>query len=491
MKKTNTRRIAAWLATVLMVATVMTACGESGTATDPKSADTSTEAAETTVMTDGLPDKDMGGFSFNILHHNKEWLTWAETMLTATEETGDILNDAMYKRTGYIEERFNCTLNFTEVKQVSSIFAQSVLSGDNEFDICFQYGINVLGNVDYLADMSKIPYLNLEADYWNPNASGIFKIGDKQVALAGNWSLSYLSGSNGFLFNKNIYEDLQIKDNLYDLVREGKWTTDKFFEIAEQAALDLNGDTVMDSNDRFGATGSCKAFFNWMITGAGLKYVTMDKDGYPVFDVPGNEKTISFFQKLLDYVNNKPYSYYNPSTNVDNGGFAGGFVNDQVLFQQNVVYSITGQTYRDMQSDFGILPSPKYDEAQEKYYSYTNIGEIATLPRSYDASRLDNIGILMEAMSFYSQQNIVDVYKKVILQTKMTRDDDSAEMLQYVFDGISFDYGIVVWQNDVGNVFMNKVFMPKSDTITSTIASIQSVLDAKIETLKEAVAEMP
>lgn len=233
-----------------------------------------------------------------------------------------------------------------------------------------------------------------------------------------------------------------------------------------------------------------EAFYNTLITGAGIKYFRMDKDNYPYFDVPGNEKTISFFEKLVRTVSANPDIYYDDNDGVD-GGNVDKFPNGQILFQQAGVFGITNQRYREMKADFGILPAPKYDENQDKYYSYTNIGEIATLPRSYDTSRAENIGILMEAMSFYSQQNIVDTYKKVILQTKMTRDDDSSEMLQYIFDGISFDYGIVVWQNDIGNVFMKQVFKPKSDTVASTVDTIKTSLEAKIEELKTAVVDMP
>ena len=54
-----------------------------------------------------------------------------------------------------------------------------------------------------------------------------------------------------------------------------------------------------------------------------------------------------------------------------------------------------------------------------------------------------------------------------------------------------FNYGIVVWQNSVGNVFMNNVFKPKSSTIASTVDSIATSLEASIEKLKESVADMP
>ena len=149
----------------VLLAAILTlfSCGEEAPDNIPE--ETTVPSTETAQPTDGLPDTDMGGFSFNILHHNKNWLTWAETQLVAEEENGDLLNDAMYKRQGYIEDRFKCKLNVTEVDKVADIMAQSVLSGDNEYDIIFQYGINTLGNVEYLADFSNIPHLKLDADY--------------------------------------------------------------------------------------------------------------------------------------------------------------------------------------------------------------------------------------------------------------------------------------------------------------------------------------
>ena len=77
----KTRNIAAWLLSVLTVASVMTACGgdsaDAGTVTDSaqKGSDAVTETVETAELTDlqkrqmtpdNLPEKDWGGKEFRI-----------------------------------------------------------------------------------------------------------------------------------------------------------------------------------------------------------------------------------------------------------------------------------------------------------------------------------------------------------------------------------------------------------------------------------------
>ena len=64
-------------------------------------------------------------------------------------------------------------------------------------------------------------------------------------------------------------------------------------------------------------------------------------------------------------------------------------------------------------------------------------------------------------------------------------------MLDYVFDGISFDYGVVVLANDTTNVLMKDVFRPKATTLVSTLTTMKSNLDAQIGTIIDAVNDMP
>ncbi|MBQ7321464.1 MAG: extracellular solute-binding protein [Clostridia bacterium] len=489
------------LATLMLLATA--ACGKSDTAADGTTLSTTaaqatendtTTAADTALEdpapTDGLPNKNMDGFSLNIVHHDTSWLTWAETQLDAKEVNGELVNDAIYERNTIIEDRFNATINVTSIEKVEDMIQKEVMSGDNTYDIYMQYGIRVLSNLHLLADFNNIPKLSLDADYWNPAATGIFCIGNKQIAIAGNFSLSYASGSSCMVFNKDIYSELKIADDPYALVREGKWTTDKFFEIAAKGTADLNGDGTMDTADRFGSQGSVKSFFNGLINGADIQYVRIGEDGAPYFTLTADDRAVNFMQKLLDKVTADPYVFYNDQADVDSESANVKFTDGKCLFNTTSIHKINTKL-RGSDILYGILPQPKYDEQQEKYYSQTNIGEIATLPRSFDDARAENIGILLEAMAFYSQQHIIPQYKEVILQAKAARDEQSMEMLGYVFDGICFDFGVVVWQNEVGNILMEIVFKPKANNLGSTIRIVDKMTKNKIGNLMDQLDDVP
>ncbi len=489
------RKIALLIA--LMSLMNFAACGDSGETNDTTSASTDTTSAPEPELTDGLGDIDLEEFTLNVLHHNTEWLSWAKTQMIPYEEnTGELINDEIYKRNSYIEERFNCHLNLEEVKSVGDVFRSLVMAGDSEYDIMFQYGLNVLGNIDYLANFANIPHLSLDEEWWNPAATEVFKVGDKQLAVAGNWTLSYLSGASNFCFNTEMWENFNTGYSLYSLVDEGKWTTDTFYSAAKLAQQDLNGDgNILPADDITGMAGAAKGYWNSLIIGAGFRYVGFDDDHNPYFNLKGNEKMINFIQKIVETESANEYIY--PVTNdmltssyLANAAPDSSFVDGHTLFCQNTILGIENGL-REMETDFGILPIPKYDEAQEKYMSYANIGEIATLPRSYDTSRSENIGIILEAMSFYSQQHIVPAYKETVLQVKLTRDEDSARMIDHVFESIVFDYGTVVWESDITGVLISKYMMPRSSTLVSTIESISNTLDNKIESLLKSAVDVP
>ena len=162
--------------TLILLAAVLAsafACeGRQNDVTDETTAgDTTPEV--TTELTDGLPDKNMEDFEFNIHHSTQSSMSWVNLELDAEAENGEYLNDAIYKRNQYIEERFKCNLNITEAPWDDNAvnFRSIVMAGDNPYDIFFIYGNRVMGNLDSIADFNNIPHINLEKDWWNPLAT--------------------------------------------------------------------------------------------------------------------------------------------------------------------------------------------------------------------------------------------------------------------------------------------------------------------------------
>ncbi len=77
----------------------------------------------------------------------------------------------------------------------------------------------------------------------------------------------------------------------------------------------------------------------------------------------------------------------------------------------------------------------------------------------------DKLGIILEAMSYYGYENIIPVYKEIALKTKTARDNESADMLDIIFDTIYFDFGTNIMYDAVFvSTFLNDIFNSKSST---------------------------
>ena len=94
------------------------ACGDSTgsvTGTEPtgtQAPDAAVTEAETEAVNPEeaqhpLPEKDMGGFPLRFYNYDESWLTWAIMQLDAEGETGDNVNDAIFRRNSRIEETNN------------------------------------------------------------------------------------------------------------------------------------------------------------------------------------------------------------------------------------------------------------------------------------------------------------------------------------------------------------------------------------------------
>lgn len=484
--------------TALLAACILSplvSCAKENTAEQPpvSAVDTTSPdsiAAPEETAGDGLPDKDMDGYTFSILNFNEEWLTWANTRIVVEETNGDILNDAYYERQAKLEERFHCVLHVDEVKSPVDVIATNITAGNTDYDSYFFNEGQMATVLPYILDWNSIPYLALDEVWWNPNATSVYKIHGKQIALSGNVSLSAVSRSVCMVFNKNIYTDLGLGDNLYDLVHENRWTIDRFLTIAETAGSDVNGDGTFTVDDRYGLNmgRGFKGYITSLLCGAGMNYTTMDADGVPKFTVMQNERALSLMEKLIGALGTQGF-YYNEDTSPDGFKPADFFSGGHALFTQGVPHDI--YKLRDMDDDIGILPMPKYDETQEKYYAAAWGGAVMVLAKTFDMANAENAGSLLESLSYMGYYDIVPKYKEVALKTKTARDNESADMLDIIFDNICFDFGT--------NIMLDSVIAPQvmaplwqkkdASAIVSTFEKTAPKITSYIEDILNAIDE--
>ena len=89
-----------------------------------------------------------------------------------------------------------------------------------------------------------------------------------------------------------------------------------------------------------------------------------------------------------------------------------------------------------MEADFGVLPPPKYDEAQDRYYSIIIDPFMQMIPIT--AKNAERTGNILDVLAAASHDTVVDAYVNVTLSGKVARDADTVRMLRLVFDDLSY-----------------------------------------------------
>ena len=473
----------------------LTACsnGSEPQVTDETTANNGNTSVETTVRkAPELPVVDMGEYEFNIL--TQGW--WNHSTLEITdvgvaEQNGEVLNDAAYKRKSDVEDKYNCTINEMNVSSGSSEVVDqlntSVMAGDDLYGLALIRAshYNALINSGTLTDLTKIPYLELENDYYLNQSYDTLSIDGSHYGIVSNLSTNQYLLIFCSYFNKVMLDEYKLGD-MYDLVRDGKWTIDSMYEMSKLVAADLNNDGEFDSDDRYGTTYIIDVP-EGLINSCGVRLAKDVGDG--IEKTYRSETSLNRLQHIFDILCDKSVTFNIhsrvPSSDVQRLEIS-MFTDAQSLF------SLAGGYYalqfRNMKDDFGIIPLPKYDEAQEDYLSpvFSNIFPVTVVPRSNLNSEWT--GILLEELSYRGYTELLPALYDTILTGKCARDDDSVEMLDMIFSYTTYDIGMIF---DFGGVRteIRNIFSELDGNFVSTFASIDSKVDANIDELIRSVNE--
>ena len=106
------------------------------------------------------------------------------------------------------------------------------------------------------------------------------------------------------------------------------------------------------------------------------------------------------------------------------------------LFYHDVLHSM-----RLIDSDiaYGVLPQPKYDEAQEKYLTSVHYAMSGALALPANNPDFEMTGILLEALSADSHYTTLPLFVEEILKVKNAPDPGASEMITLIFDNIMHD----------------------------------------------------
>jgi hypothetical protein len=416
MKKNNKSRCLILFSALLIIANSL-GCGNNATVGSDTSADTTTnQNSEETLqeIIDLVPSKDYNGYEFTILTSST---TASHSTLTFNEATGDVLDDAMYARTQMISEKFNITMKdvvATNSDESLSLFRKTVQAGDSEYDIALllERRAFAMTSENFFLDQSKLSFVDLTRPYWKQDVNNIINFTDEYFLTYGDANLPIYDLMHIMLFNKNMLENLSL-ESPYDLVIDGKWTYDKFKTMAKAAARDLDGDNTWTDKDVYGIIGGSNSISSAFITAAEHRTIEIAADGKPVIKLLEDEKIFDVITEICNTFWENGF-YYKP-TGSSNDYYLKDrlFQTDQALFADYTMFTV--MHLRDMKSDFGIIPFPKYDENQDNYATMVEAGtRLTTVPVTTKNPEL--VGAVLETMHYYSYKNVIPAYYEITLQ---------------------------------------------------------------------------
>ena len=481
------------LSLMLLAALLLSACGSDAPA---PSGDTTAATADTTVgetISDEykVPDVDYGGATFTILDYDTEEYFWQAATysdIRADEESGEPVNDAQYKRNLKVQELLNIKLETYPVGSVKrdlnhTEFRKLVIAGEDVIDAGFVFAntiSTILAEPDLVYDLNDITTIDTSASWWDQNAALNFTYNGALKTITGDISLYTTFAPILYYFNKNLAESFKLPD-LYDMTREGKWTIEKMYEYSRLVAQDLNGDSTMDENDRFG-TAVQRGLLPDLMIGGGLNYTRKNAKGEIELTL-NTEKTISLVETCVPFLNDDKVNcianlFQNKYSNPFYEMHLPMFKNDAILFNFNQI--LIAFELRAMEADYGILPTPKFDEKQEGYHTPMSLSWSTLLCVPVTNTRLEMTGHVLDALGFYSQQYVTNEFIDTTVRTKSLRDDDSAEMLELVLDNKVWDMGQVYNWGKINSEFQN-LGNKNNTNFASMWASIESTVKTEMQ----------
>ncbi|MBQ9921027.1 MAG: extracellular solute-binding protein [Clostridia bacterium] len=456
---------------------------EGGATTDVETGvDSTGEVKIQPKIPEGITFNDDGTpYKFRILSYDPG-NEWSVRDMGAEEINEDPINDSVFNRNKYVEDLLKIEIVEIPAANASDLAKKSVAAGLDEYDLIVVPTASTasLAQNGYLYRLDELEYLDPTQPWWDTNSYESLSIANAHYMIVGDIQIMDKDATWVQFFNKKMIEDYAL-ENPFDLVKNNEWTIEKQVEMIKQVTDDTNGDGLYTKDDTFGmvsTTFSPMGFFY----GFGEQIATKNADDIPELSMnsPKISQIVNYADQLCS-INSKI-------------AFAGQPADVQEIFEQGRGLFMgevlqLAERLREMDTDFGLIPYPKFDKDQENYYSVVHPTTcVVSVPLTI--SDEERTGIILEALCAESKYTLRKAYYDTSLTTKFLRyDDGSSEMLDLIFNNRVYDLGII---NDWGGYYSGFValFTSGSTDFASMYAKNESraikAIDQVVERYLEA-----
>lgn len=486
-------------ASILMLAS----CAEENTpnTTTPPS---NSNGPETQITLNDLPKVDMGGACINFAVSETDAHAGdtfhQRSILPPDEETEDAVDLAVFARNEKIKQYFNCEIDlvFYTDQNLSASIGSQLTAGTSDYDIlgARQYDDVQLALDGCVYDLSMLEvdypeaagYLNLDASYWAKGYNDALQIGSGRYWVTGDLCLRYSGGYYCYFVNHTLYNEYlgEKYGNIYDLVRDGKWTLDTLTAMTEGVWNDDDGDDKTSTGDMLAIAQPVWDNANGLSISSGVQYSYRHEDGtIQLTMVKGNPQLEGFMNKFYGLLQKQGvYNYGGDYSNAmmklvaNEAVFASGRLNQAELYLQ------------EMEDNYGIVPNPKLSEDQPYYISSIHDG-VQLYGINNGSEQVEYAALILDAMELESRNSVRPVYFDSSVKIKYSRGSDDADMINLMDASIYSDF-VYVWQfssemNGMGDWLRNAV---KSSNGYTSITRVEKTWKSGLEDILEEIQKL-
>lgn len=449
------KRIALLLLIAILAPTLLTCCandmhgGDNTSAATIQSTDSPQGNADASTAAEATVEDKLG---FAKEYNDNKTITILTNSTSSYEfntesETGDIVDDAVFKKDSLVEEYLGVDIQlihesgvYKTRKTFNAKITNAYESGDDVYDLVNNW-LTVtlpLAQQGILVNVNELQFTNFDQPWYIANMTENYGINGKLYGILSDHTISLYKELSVIYFNADIWEDQKSDVNLYDLVRSGEWTLDKFIELTSDMAVDLNGDGTYDTDhDQYAYFGESVPNGTWL-TSMGINIIDMNSDGtYNYYGL--TDRLDDMYTKLSNYRKTVLGVEDLDSANKGGGKYPPRetFADGRVAMMTNYIYAT--EYIRDMNDDYGIIPIPKYDKNQENYI--TQIGTSTStffVPQNQDD--LDIISKFIECEAYFGYTEVSPIYYESALKTRYAKDPNISQMLDIIRENATISF---------------------------------------------------
>ena len=348
---------------------------------------------------------------------------------------GELIDVAVLEREAFIEQNLGADVNFINVSRymLSDGIKTAYLSGNISYELAMPriMETQTLAVNGYVYDLANRTNLDLTAPYFRQETVEQFTVGGHTLFVGGDFSNLDIETAYIMYFNKSLLGQVET-GNIYSYVLDGTWTYDKLVSYANSGYKD-DGNGYRDDYDSYGlSVNSLDRFYEYF----GVNHVSVNPDTER-FELTLNDDKV---YDIIAAIVTAKTAYWSRSSWGSNSYWGSNAVSafnqGRLMFYNECVYNSIHLT-----QDFGVVPFPKLNTDQDRYYAPCNTQQATVMCIPKATSDREMSEFFLEMLTATGTLYTMQAYYATLILERNWGEYELEVFVDYILPSISYDHG--------------------------------------------------